>query len=139
MPAPDIGLGGTAALVVAPEHTARALGSGNVPVFSTPRLVALMEQAAVNAIADRLAPGETSVGTTIDIAHLAATPVGATVRAEARLVAVNGRELTFDVTAYDDIEKIGEGRHRRMIVNVGRFLERVGKKEKRPTTEDGGR
>ncbi len=123
-----VGLTGTASLVVVPEHTAAALGSGNVPVFSTPRLVALMEQAAVNAVRDCLAPGATSVGTKIDIVHLAATPVGGTVRAEARLVAVNGRDLTFEVSARDDREKIGEGTHHRAIVDEQRFLERVGRK-----------
>ncbi len=127
----EIGLAGTASLVVGDEHTAAALGSGNVPVFSTPRLVALMEEAAVNALRGHLEAGQTSVGTRIDIAHLAATPIGGSVRADARLVAVNGRELTFEVTAFDDTGKIGEGSHRRAIVDERRFLERVGKKVSR--------
>ncbi len=132
MPALTIGLTGTASLTVSDEHTAAALGSGNVPVFSTPRLVALVEEAAVNALRGHLEAGQTSVGTWIDLAHLAATPIGGAVRAEARLVAVNGRELTFDVIAFDETEKIGEGRHRRAIVDEQRFLERVGKKSAVP-------
>ncbi len=123
-----VGLRGTARLRVAPQHTAETLGSGDVPVFGTPALVALMERAAVNALAGRLAPDETSVGTWIDLAHLAATSVGAEVRAEAELVAVEGRSLTFAVTASDTREKIGEGRHRRVVVTRDRFLRKLEEK-----------
>ncbi len=123
-----LGSRGASTLVVAPEDTARAFGSGNVPVFSTPRMVGLMEQAAVKAIAAHLDPGETSVGTRGDIAHLAATPVGMEVRAEARLVEVNGRVLKFEVVAYDAQEKIGEGTHERAIIDERRFLDRVARK-----------
>jgi fluoroacetyl-CoA thioesterase len=123
-----IGVVGTAALVVAPEHTATAFGSGSVPVFSTPRLVALLERAAVAAVSGRLAPGETSVGTAIAIVHLAATPVGGTVRAEARLDGIDGRRLRFAVVAFDEHEKIGEGTHERVVVDEERFLERVARK-----------
>jgi predicted thioesterase len=123
-----VGSRGTASLVVAAEHTAQALGSGSVPVFSTPRLVALVEQAAVDAVKGWLAPGETSVGTRMEIAHLAATPIGEHVRAEATLAAVDGRRMTFEVAAYDAHEKIGEGRHERVVVDEQRFLERVRRK-----------
>jgi fluoroacetyl-CoA thioesterase len=124
----EVGLRGTSRLRVASEHTAESLGSGDVPVFGTPALVALMETAAVNALAGHLAPDETSVGTWLELAHLAATPVGAEVRADAELVAVEGRILTFAVTAYDPREKIGEGRHRRAVVTRDRFLRKVGEK-----------
>jgi predicted thioesterase len=127
-----VGARGTAALTVAPEHTAQAFGSGNVPVFSTPRLVALMEEAAVNSLGARLGPGETTVGTRVDIAHLAATPIGEQVRAEARLVTVDGRMLKFEVVAYDRQEKVGEGTHERAVIDEQRFLERVGRKLTRP-------
>jgi fluoroacetyl-CoA thioesterase len=132
MPEADlsIGLRGTASLTVSAEDTAEALGSGNVPVFSTPRLVALVEQAAVNAISNRLAPGETSVGTRIEISHLAATPIGQEVRAEARLAVVDGRRMTFEVVAYDAREKIGEGTHDRVVIDEQRFLERVRRKSR---------
>jgi fluoroacetyl-CoA thioesterase len=119
---PAIGARGVATAKVTAENTALALGSGDVPVFGTPALVALMEQAAVLALAGGLEPGETTVGTRLEIAHLAATPVGAAVRAEAELVAVEGRKLTFAVAAFDDRQKIGEGRHQRMRVARDRFL-----------------
>lgn len=125
---PAVGDRGSATLIVADEHTALALGSGFVPVFSTPRLVALCEAAAVDALGGRLAPGETSVGTRIEISHLAATPVGQRVRAEAQITAVDGRWVRFAVTAWDEREKIGEGSHDRIVVDERRFLERVSRK-----------
>jgi len=124
----SIGLRGTASLTVSAEHTAEALGSGNVPVLSTPSLVALVEQAAVNAVGNRLAAGETSVGTRIEISHLAATAIGQEVRAEARLIVVDGRRMTFHVAAYDAQEKIAEGTHDRVVIDEQRFLERVRRK-----------
>jgi len=127
-----VGARGAAALTVAPEHTAQAFGSGNVPVFSTPRLVALMEEAAVNALAGRLGPGETTVGTRVDVAHLAATPIGRQVRAEARVVSVDGRMLKFEVVAHDEQGKVGEGTHERAVIDEQRFLERVGGKLTEP-------
>lgn len=123
---PAIGARGVATATVGAANTALALGSGDVPVFGTPALVALMEQAAVAALAGGLEPGETTVGTWLEIAHLAATPVGAAVKAEAELVAVEGRKLTFTLVAFDDRHKIGEGRHRRMRVARDRFLGALG-------------
>ena len=120
-----IGLRGDATVKVAAENTALTLGSGDVPVFATPALVALVEKAAVAAVAGSLDPGETTVGTWLEIAHLAATPVGAAVRAEAELVAVEGRKLTFAVVAHDGRQKIGEGRHQRMRVARDRFLSKL--------------
>ena len=123
-----IGLRGTATARVGATNTAVALGSGDVPVFGTPALVALMEQAAVRALTGCLKEGETTVGTWIEISHLAATPVGMEVRAEAELTAVEGRQLTYVVRAHDSREKIGEGRHQRAIVGRERFLTKVGEK-----------
>jgi fluoroacetyl-CoA thioesterase len=119
------GLRGTAVLAVTDEHTAQAFQSGNVPVFSTPRLVALMEAAAVKAVIEHLAPGDTSVGVRVEISHLAATPVGESVRAEAELAQVDGRTLRFRVEAWDEHQKIGDGTHDRVVVNYQRFVERV--------------
>jgi len=126
------GLRGEATLVVLPEHTARAFGSGNAAVFSTPRMIALMEAAAVNATDGHLAPGDITLGTRVDIVHLAATPIGGQVRAEAELVSVAGRRLHFRVTAWDAHEKIGEGTHERAVVNAARFMEKVGGKAPQP-------
>lgn len=111
--------------VVTEDWSAIAMGSGTVPVLATPALVALMEQAAVRALEGRLPAGQTSVGIRIDIRHLAATPLGMGVRARATLVAVEGRRLTFQIEAWDDAEKVGEAVHERVLVDVGRFMERV--------------
>jgi len=108
--------------------TAAQVGSGLVPVFSTPMLVALMENAAVNALDNRLAEGQTSVGVRIDVEHLAATPVGDTVRATATLQEVEGRRLTFEIEAWDQTEKIDQARHERFIVDRDRFESRVADK-----------
>jgi fluoroacetyl-CoA thioesterase len=107
------------------DKTAEAWGSGDFPVYGTPSLVALLETAAVNAVAGSVGPGETTVGTWIEVSHLAATPVGADVSAEAELVAIEGRKLTFTVVAHDNRTKIGECRHQRMIVSRDRFLAKV--------------
>jgi predicted thioesterase len=119
------GLRGTARVAVGPEHTAQALGSGDLPVFGTPALIALLERAAVAAVIDHLAPGDTTVGTRIEVAHLAATPVGDEVRAEAEVTMVAGRKLAFSVAAFDGRQKVGEGRHERVLVTRERFMARL--------------
>lgn len=119
------GLIGTATIVVAPEVTARHLGSGTVSVFATPEMVRLMERAAVNGLAPHLAPGQQSVGTLVNVKHLAATPIGATVTATAELIEINGRRLTFRVTAHDGVDLIGEGVHERALIDLAKFEARV--------------
>ena len=123
------GLSGEAKTQVTEHNTAPAWRSGDVPVFATPALIALMEEAAVAALAPFLAEGQTSVGVQVDVRHLAATPVGANVRAVARLMLIEGRRLTFRVLAYDDKENIGEGQHERMIVDRTKFLARIAGKQ----------
>jgi predicted thioesterase len=123
-----IGLAGTATITVTPAVTARHMGSGAVQVFATPELVRLMEQAAVHALADRLGPGEQSVGVLVDVQHLAASPVGATVTARAELVGIDRRRLTFKVSASDGVETVGEGTHVRALIDLARFEERIAKK-----------
>jgi predicted thioesterase len=115
--------------VVDASNTAEALGSGTVPVFATPAMAALVEAAAVKAVAAVLSGEQTTVGVYLDLQHLAATPLGLTVRAEAKLVQVEGRRLTFRVTAYDDVEQIGIGTHQRMLVDTDRFLARTRAKQ----------
>ena len=124
---------GEAERVVTEEWTAPSMGSGTVPVLATPALVALMEQAAVRALEGRLPPGQTSVGVRIDVRHLAATPPGMRVRAQATLVAAEGRRLTFQIEAWDDVEKVGEAVHERVLVDTERFMERVRAKSLRTT------
>lgn len=125
----EIGMRGQARMQVSQKHTAEAWGSGDVPVFGTPSLVALLETAAVNAVATHLGPDETTVGTWLDIVHLAATPVGQEVRAEAELIAIEGRKLTFTAVAHDTREKIGECRHQRIIVTRDRFIAKAAGKQ----------
>ncbi len=117
---------------VTPEITARHLGSGNVEVLATPAMIALMEQAAVQAVDPLLPPGQKTVGVVVDVKHVAPTPVGMEVRAVAELVEVDGRKLLFKVEAYDEKEKVGEGLHRRVIIDVEQFAARVSAKGGNP-------
>lgn len=122
------GLTATLSETVTPETTASAVGSGLVPVFSTPELARLIEQTAVAALESALTSGQTSVGTNLNFDHLAATPVGMSVSATATLKTVAGRKLTFEITAQDDIELVAKGTHTRFIVDSARFMEKVQKK-----------
>ena len=121
----EIGMKGRAEAVVTPENTAQAVGSGLVPVFATPHMIALMENAAVRAVQAALAPDEGTVGTRLDVTHDAATPIGMKVWAEAEVTAVEGRKLTFAVAAYDEREQIGKGVHERFVIKPDKFLARV--------------
>jgi fluoroacetyl-CoA thioesterase len=122
------GLVGEVKTVVGEEDTARHLGSGNVNVFATPVMIRLMERAGVAAVDHLLPEGQRTVGVHVDVKHLAATPLGLTVRARAELLEVEGHKLTFKVEAFDDQEKVGEGTHRRVIIDLEEFKERVEKK-----------
>ncbi len=124
------GLTGEATVVVTPEVPARHLGSGAVAVFATPEMVRLMERAAVSGLAPYLAPGQQSVGTMVNVKHLAATPLGATVTARAELVSVDGRRLLFNVSAHDGTDLIGEGTHERALIDLAKFEQRVAAKQK---------
>lgn len=123
-----IGLIGEASVTVAPELTARHLGSGTVAVFATPEMVRLMERAAVNGLAPYLTAGQQSVGTVVNVRHLAATPLGATVTARAELIGIEGRRLTFKVSAHDGTDLIGEGLHERALIDLARFEAKVAAK-----------
>jgi fluoroacetyl-CoA thioesterase len=112
-------------LMVAEQHTAAHLGSGGVKVLATPVMVALMEVAARNMVDPKLPPGHMSVGTALNIKHLAATPLGMWVRARAELMRVEGHRLEFKVEAFDEREKVGEGTHTRAIVNLQRFWDKL--------------
>ena len=126
----EVGIKGRAETVVVQENTAAAVGSGLVPVFATPYMIALMENAAVNALTPHMEEGQGSVGTHLDVSHDAATPIGMKVWAEAELTAVNGKALTFAVTAYDEAGPIGKGTHNRFIITVDRFLAKCEQKKK---------
>ncbi len=115
------GVQGVTEILVGTRDTAPHVGSGKIKVLATPVLVMLLEEAALNAVEGLLPPGHQTVGTRLDISHTAATPVGMRVVAHAEVAQVEGRKLTFRVWAEDEIERIGEGVHERIIVNVARF------------------
>jgi predicted thioesterase len=119
---------GEARRMVDASMLASALGSGSLDVFATPAMLALMELAACQALEGHLTPGQTSVGTRLDVAHLAPTPPGVEVRARAELVEVDGRRLVFRVEAFDHQERIGEGSHERALVDPQRLLARANAK-----------
>jgi len=122
------GLVGEAELTATAESTAAAVGSGSVAVLATPVLIGLMEAAAVRAVQPHLAEGETTVGTAVNVRHVAATPVGLQVRAKAALEQVDGRRLVFRVEAFDDREQVGIGTHERYIVQSEKFQARAERK-----------
>ena len=121
----EVGMKGRAETVVTRENTAQAAGSGLVPVFATPWMIALMEGAAVRAVQSALEADEGTVGTRLDVTHDAATPIGMKVWAEAEVTAVEGRKLTFAVSAFDEAGKIGGGTHERFIIKPDKFLARA--------------
>lgn len=119
------GMKGEATTTVVHENTAAYVGAGGVEVFGTPMMVALMENAAWRTVAEFLEKGDVTVGSVVNIRHLAATPVGQEVRAVAELSEIDGRRLVFRVEAYDEHQKIGDGIHERVIVHLDRFLSRI--------------
>jgi predicted thioesterase len=126
------GLVGEARRVVDAAMLASAMGSGSLDVLATPALVALMEQAACAAVAAQLGPDQTTVGTRLEISHLAPTPPSAEVRAHAELIEVDGRRLVFRLEAFDSHDRIGEGRHERVLVDAQRLLARANAKRDPP-------
>lgn len=119
------GMKGEAFTDVSREDTAKEVGSGDLLVYATPCMVALMEGAACEAIAQALSEGQTTVGTALNIEHISATPVGLEVRAEAEVTEVSGKVITFSVKAFDEAGEIGRGSHKRVIVNSQKFLEKA--------------
>ena len=128
IPGLTVGLKGVAELVVGEQHTAPKVGSGRVHVLATQVMINLIEAAALAAVEHLLPPGQQSLGTHLDVRHFAATPVGMRVSAEAELVKIDGRLLTFRVAASDAVELIGDGTHERVVVTLDRFDQRVQKK-----------
>ncbi|HMF21829.1 MAG TPA: thioesterase family protein [Pseudolabrys sp.] len=121
-----IGSKGTYVLRVMPAHLANQFKDAALPpVFATPMMVTAMENAALNAVRDYLGPSESAVGTAVNIRHLAATPVGHRVTAEAVVTKVEGRRIEFKVTARDEIEEIGNGTHERVVVDLDRLDRRL--------------
>ena len=120
-----VGMKGEAFTDVEREDTAMEVGSGSLLVYATPCMVALMEGAACEAIAEALSESQTTVGTALNIEHISATPVGMEVRAEAVVTEVNGKVITFEVNAYDEAGLIGKGTHKRVVINSQKFLDKA--------------
>lgn len=120
-----VGMRGEVSTLVEREDTAKEVGSGDLLVYATPCMVALMEGAACEAIADALPETQTTVGTMLNIEHISATPVGLEVRAVAEVTAVEGKVITFTVTAFDEAGEIGKGTHKRVIINSQKFLDKA--------------
>ena len=124
-----LGAKGTAALRVQPEHLANRFKDATLPpVFATPMMILVMENAALNAIKPFLDAGESAVGTAVDVRHFAATPVGYDVRATAEVVGVEGKRVDFKVSASDGKEEIGSGTHQRIVIDLRSFNERLARK-----------
>jgi fluoroacetyl-CoA thioesterase len=127
-----LGTTGTYTMRVLPEHLANQFKDAMLPqVLATPVMILMMENAALNAIRPYLEVGESAVGTAINVRHLAATPVGHSVRAEAEVVKVEGKRIEFKVSARDEKEEIGNGTHQRMLIDLRSFNERLAAKAKR--------
>lgn len=120
-----VGMKGAVSTLAEREDTAKEVGSGDLLVYATPCMAALMEGAACEAIAEALGENQTTVGTALNIEHISATPVGLEVRAEAEVTAVEGKVITFQVKAFDEAGEIGRGTHQRILVNSQKFLERA--------------
>ncbi|MFZ0101208.1 MAG: thioesterase family protein [Pseudolabrys sp.] len=124
-----VGAKGTYMLRVTPAHLANQFKDAALPpVFATPMMITAMENAALNAVRSYLGPGESAVGTAINVRHLAATPVGHRVTAEAEVTKVDGRRIEFKVSARDEVEEIGNGTHERMLVDIQRLQQRLSAK-----------
>lgn len=121
----EIGIKGITDAVVCEKNTAKAMGSGTLEVFATPAMIALMEETASKSVADYLDEGFTTVGTLINVKHLAASPLGMKISCESQLVEADGRRLVFKVFACDEKERIGEGMHERFIVKTDKFLDKA--------------
>lgn len=133
-----VGAKGRFTLEVAPQHLANQFKDPMLPpVLATPVMILVMENAALNAIRGYLEPGESAVGTAVDIQHLAATPVGQRVTADAEVTEVDGRRIVFAVTAHDDTEEIGRGTHERMVVDLLRVEQRLKAKSLRSQAGQG--
>lgn len=121
----EIGIIGTQKVTVTEDKTAKAMGSGELNVFATPAMIALMENTAYKSVAEYLEPGQGTVGTLMNVSHVAATPMGMQIKCETKLVEIDRRRLVFEVKASDEKGLIGEGMHERFIVDNAKFMARA--------------
>lgn len=125
----NTGIKSSASEIVTNEKTAVAVGSGGLSVYATPAMISLMEKSAYESVQSLLEEGSGTVGTLMNIQHISAIPVGMKVTAESELIAIDGRKLTFKVTAFDEVGKIGEGTHERFIINNEKFQAKTNSKK----------
>ena len=125
MPDIQIGLTNEKSVPVVLTNTALAMGSGELKVFATPAMVALIEGCCAEAVEDLLDEGTTTVGVSVDVKHVAASPIGASILCKCRLTAIDGRRLDFDAEVYDSKGLVGKGNHTRFIVNTEKFLKKA--------------
>ncbi len=123
------GIKGHAELTVSEKYSAKAMGSGELDVFATPAMIALIEKTAWQSVAPKLGPGQGTVGTKLDVSHISATPLGMKVSCDTELVEIDGRRLVFRAEVYDEAGKIGEGTHERFIVDNEKFQSRTDAKQ----------
>ena len=121
----DIGITNEKSVAVTIENTALAMGSGTLRVFATPAMIALCEGCCAESVEDLLDDGMTSVGTNINVAHLSASPLGASILCKSRLVHIDGRRLDFEVEVFDNTDLIGKGKHTRFIVDAEKFFKKT--------------
>ena len=126
----ELNIRGYAESIVTEENTAAAVGSGDLPVFATPYMIALIEEASQKSVAPHLEEGQGTVGTLLNVSHDSASPLGMKVWAESRLAEIDGRRLVFEVRAFDECGQIGQGTHERFIIKKQRFLEKAEAKKK---------
>jgi fluoroacetyl-CoA thioesterase len=132
MPSIPLGAKGTFTLIVMPEHLANRFKDVTLPpVLATPVMIMAMENAALNALKPYLGERYSAVGTRVEVSHLAATPVGRQITAEAQVIKVDGRRVEFKIEARDGVEAIGAGTHERMIIDTARFIERLQKSDRK--------
>ena len=121
----EIGIKGEASALCCEKNTAKTMGSGDLEVFATPSMIAIMEMAASRSVIRFLEDGQTTVGTALNISHVAATPLEMAVRCESELTEIDGRKLSFSVIAFDECGKIGEGTHERFIIDSEKFMQKT--------------
>lgn len=124
-----VGLAAEVKEMVTPDNTAKKYGSGSIDVYATPAMIGLLENASLSAVDPLLPAGFSTVGISLNVKHMAATPIGMEVTAKAELIKVDGKKLTFKVEAFDGKDKIGEGEHERFIVELSKFMSRVESKK----------
>lgn len=126
-----MGMEASTSVLVTNTNTAKTMKSGSLDVFATPAMCALMEEAAQAAVASALSPEEATVGIALNITHDAPSPLGATITAKAKVSAIEGRKISFDLEASDGIDIIGKGKHQRFIINTQKFMDKVNSKKKK--------